>query len=79
MRLTGEDLTRMLVNLVKNAAEAMQSGGAIHLELREQPGSAGTADSLVLTVGDNGPGIPEGALEEIFLSGYTTRSKAEPR
>jgi signal transduction histidine kinase len=75
VRLTGEDLTRVLVNLVKNAAEAMPAGGAIHLELREQPASAGTADSLVLTVGDNGPGISESTLEEIFLSGYTTRSK----
>jgi signal transduction histidine kinase len=75
VRLTGEDLTRVLVNLVKNAAEAMPVGGAIHLELREHPASAGTADSLVLTVGDNGPGIPEGALEEVFLSGYSTRAK----
>ena len=28
VRLTGEDLTRMLVNLVKNAAEAMPGGRA---------------------------------------------------
>jgi signal transduction histidine kinase len=35
--LTGEDLTRLLVNLVKNAAEAMPGGGRIHLGLREPP------------------------------------------
>ena len=29
VRLTGEDLTRVLVNLVKNAAEAMPAGGRI--------------------------------------------------
>ena len=35
VRLTGEDLTRILVNLVKNAAEAMPEGGRIQLGLRE--------------------------------------------
>ena len=34
VRLTGEDLTRVLVNLVKNAAEAMPAGGTIQLRLR---------------------------------------------
>jgi len=33
VRLTAEDLTRMLVNLAKNAAEAMPSGGRIHITL----------------------------------------------
>jgi signal transduction histidine kinase len=35
VKLTGEDLTRVLVNLVKNAAEAMPAGGKILLRLRE--------------------------------------------
>ena len=30
---------------------------------------------LALTIEDNGPGIPEEALEKIFASGYTTRGK----
>jgi signal transduction histidine kinase len=37
VRLTGEDLTRILVNLVKNAAEAMPAGGKVQLSLRERP------------------------------------------
>ncbi len=36
VRLTGEDLTRVLVNLVKNSAEAMPAGGWIHLRLNER-------------------------------------------
>ena len=75
VRLTGEDLTRVLVNLVKNAAEAMPAGGDIHIELRERSASAGTADAIVLVMEDNGPGLAEKALEEIFVSGYTTRAK----
>ncbi len=74
VRLTGEDLTRVLVNLVKNAAEAMPGGGRIHLGLRQRPPVAGTAACLALTIEDNGPGIPESALERVFDSGYTTRT-----
>jgi len=76
VRLTGEDLTRILVNLVKNAAEAMSGGGRIDLVLRESPAENGPENGmgrrLALTVEDNGPGIPHKALEKIFESGYTT-------
>jgi signal transduction histidine kinase len=75
VRLTAEDLTRVLVNLVKNGAEAMPGGGRIHIMLSEQPAASGAAASVILAVEDNGPGIPSAALEDIFLSGYTTRSK----
>jgi signal transduction histidine kinase len=36
VRLNSEDLTRVLVNLVKNAAEAMPGGGTIRLGLRKR-------------------------------------------
>jgi signal transduction histidine kinase len=71
VRLTGEDLTRILVNLIKNAAEALTSGGRILIGLRERRDEAGGTVWLMLTVEDNGPGIPEHALENIFASGYT--------
>ena len=72
VKLTGEDLTRVLVNLVKNASEAMREGGRIKLGLRERPASSG-ATWVSLTVEDNGPGIPTEALPKIFDSGYTTK------
>ena len=80
VRLTGEDLTRVLVNLVKNAAEAMPGGGRIQIQLGELPALAGAAEALALTIDDSGPGIPDEAVDEIFASGYTTRAKGtEPR
>jgi signal transduction histidine kinase len=80
VRLTGEDLTRVLVNLVKNAAEALPGGGRIQIELSELPAGGGAAEALALTIEDNGPGISEEAREEIFTSGYTTRAKGtEPK
>jgi signal transduction histidine kinase len=74
VRLNGEDLTRILVNLVKNAAEAMPEGGSIQLGLRERMDATGIAEGLTLTVSDSGPGIPKNALDKIFDSGYTTHS-----
>src|SRR5512146_1503844 len=73
--MTSEDLTRVMVNLVKNAADAMPSGGRIQIEVREQCASAGAVDALQLTVEDNGPGIPEQSLEKVFEPGYSTRRK----
>jgi signal transduction histidine kinase len=73
VRLTGEDLTRVLVNLVKNAAEAMPAGGAIQLTLRQQPSQPGSPETLLLFVDDSGPGVPHQTLEEIFIAGYTTQ------
>ena len=73
VKLTGEDLTRILVNLVKNAAEAIPAGGRIQLGLREQTAGSGSA-WVSLTVEDTGPGIPAESLDRVFESGYTTKS-----
>jgi signal transduction histidine kinase len=72
--LTGEDLTRVLVNLVKNAAEAMSAGGDIQLSLRELPAVPGAPRDLSLTIEDSGPGIPANALDKIFEAGFSTKS-----
>jgi signal transduction histidine kinase len=73
VRLTGEDLTRILVNLVKNSAEAMPAGGRIQISLRERPAEPGAQRWLSLVVEDSGPGIPRRQLEKIFEAGFTTR------
>ncbi len=92
--LSGEDLTRVLVNLVKNSAEAMLSGGRIDISLREiglreQPHeqrqnrrptrrpTRALAGFLLLTVEDNGPGIPAEREETIFASGFTSHGLGE--
>ena len=74
VRLNGEDLTRILVNLVKNAAEAMPEGGRIQIGLRELTVTSDAAPWLSMTVDDNGPGIPRKLLDKVFESGFTTRS-----
>jgi signal transduction histidine kinase len=81
VRLNTEDLTRVLVNLVKNAAEAMPGGGSIRIGLRKRGGPAeGALDAaeagqeLSLTIEDTGTGIPRKALERVFEAGFTTHT-----
>jgi len=61
-----EDLTRVLVNLIKNSTEAMPFGGHIQIGVEEK------FDTLSLVVSDNGCGIEDAALEEVFAPGYST-------
>jgi signal transduction histidine kinase len=83
VRLTSEDLIRLLVNLVKNAAEAIPSKmgrGHIQISLRErgQGGGAPGAqvpEMLVMAVEDDGPGIPIEVLEKVFDSGFSTHAR----
>lgn len=75
VRMSSEDLTRVLVNLVRNAVEAMPNGGRLQLTLRELPLGPGSDPLLLLSVQDNGPGIPSDMLERIFEPGFTTRSR----
>jgi signal transduction histidine kinase len=58
-----DDLTRVLVNLAKNAAEAMPGGGHLQIDLVESEGC------LSLSFTDNGPGIPQAEMESIFSPG----------
>jgi signal transduction histidine kinase len=75
VKLNCEDLTRVLVNLVKNAAEAMPAGGSIRIALAEHSEKPGAVPWLTLAVEDDGTGIPLEAMDRIFESGFTTRSK----
>ena len=74
VRLTAEDLTRILVNLVKNASEAMTGGGRIQIVLDELSEGSASARSLRLVLEDNGPGISQSAFEKVFESGFTTHT-----
>jgi two-component system sensor histidine kinase PilS (NtrC family) len=65
-------LFQILWHLVANAAEASPQGAVIHIAARHQrldDGRFGT----VLTVSDNGPGIPEKLSQKIFDPLFTTK------
>lgn len=56
-------LREAVLNLAANAIEAMPRGGTLRLGVR-----ADEAGGAVVTVADDGPGLPEGALERPFRS-----------
>jgi HD-like signal output (HDOD) protein/signal transduction histidine kinase len=58
-------LKQVLTNLMKNAAEAMSNGGKVYIETRDQVNSNGR-NYVEITVSDNGPGIPEQILANLF-------------
>lgn len=66
------DVTRLeqaLLNLTRNAIEALKSGGRLGVRTRKEN------DQILLEVWDTGPGIPEEALPRIFEPFYTTKEK----
>jgi|WetSurMetagenome_2_1015567.scaffolds.fasta_scaffold64481_2 signal transduction histidine kinase len=60
-----EQLHRILVNLLRNAREAMEAAGKgedgrVRVSLEQQPGRS------VIRISDNGPGLPEKATAHLF-------------
>ena len=62
-------LQQVFVNLVKNAVQAMTTGGTLTL----QTGEAG--DGVWVSVADTGGGIPQQQINRIFEPFYTTKKK----
>jgi signal transduction histidine kinase len=58
-----------LSNLILNALQATPRGGEVKLESMLDDGT------VVFTVSDNGPGIPESAREKIWQPFFTTRQR----
>ena len=71
VRLDPEQIRRVMINLVDNAAEAMERRGRIVVETQRD-----TANNVVrIIVADNGPGIPPAEREKLFLPYYSTKGR----
>lgn len=67
----GSELNQVWTNLIDNAADALRSAespdATITLRTREE------GDWVIVTIADNGPGIPKDVLPNIFDAFYTTK------
>ncbi|MEM1068805.1 MAG: ATP-binding protein [Planctomycetota bacterium] len=66
---SGNQIQRVLLNLLINARQSMPDGGSILLRL----GLSGEGDMVELVVRDNGCGIPRETLPNIFDAFYSTK------
>jgi signal transduction histidine kinase len=74
VRMTTADLIRVLVNLVKNAAEGIAGAGTIRLGITGWSDGSDDPSAAILVVEDTGPGIAENLLDRVFEPGFTTRA-----
>jgi signal transduction histidine kinase len=85
MAMPAEDLARVLVNLVRNASEAMPEGGRIRVTAQMAGGQSFVAqgkamrasDAVTIAVQDSGPGVPQEIAGAIFKAGFSTKSCLE--
>lgn len=69
-----EQLKEVLVNLIVNACEAMDSGGKVIIsEKVDIVPELGTV--AIIKLSDNGPGIPKAILEKVFQPFFTTKEE----
>ena len=62
-------LRQLLLNLVRNAREAMRGGGHLRVSTR------GGEGAVEIQVKDTGPGIPSERLQRIFDPFFTTKER----
>lgn len=66
----GNELQQVLLNLLINARQALSDGGEVRIKLSHDPKN----DLNELTIRDNGNGIPEDRLPQIFEPFFSTKS-----
>jgi len=69
MPVDATQMQQVLVNLVKNATQAMTTGGTLTLQTGEN------SDGVWMSVADTGGGIPQEQINRIFEPFYTTKKK----
>jgi len=64
-----EKLKQVLMNVVQNSIEAVDEGGDIAIR------SSGRGDRILVTISDDGPGIPQEFVPRVFTPFFTTKKE----
>jgi signal transduction histidine kinase len=76
IRVDAEQLRQVLMNLVRNAAQAMSGRGKVVVGTRARPAPSSSGGGWVeLRVTDSGPGISQKVLKNLFVPFYTTKNQ----
>ena len=76
-----EQLRQVLMNLLRNASQAMKGRGKVAVSTRirlgrgTRSGAPSEGTFVELNVADNGPGISQKVLENLFMPFFTTKEK----
>ncbi|MGA7836479.1 MAG: HAMP domain-containing sensor histidine kinase [Ignavibacteriaceae bacterium] len=68
--ITGDqlDIEQVIMNLVNNAIDSIESGGLINIGLDQN-----SEGKIILSLTDNGSGIEDSVIDQIFLPFFTTK------
>lgn len=69
LHMNSKEMKQLILNLSRNAMEAMNDKGTLTLSTRSSP------DYVELEVHDTGPGIPQSEIDRLFEPFYTTKNK----
>jgi PAS domain S-box-containing protein len=69
IELDADQMRRVLVNLIRNAVDAMPRGGTLRITSRE------SSDNLELIIADTGEGMTTETLNKLWSPLYTTKAK----
>lgn len=75
VRADARMIRQALLNLIRNAAEAIpedKSGGRVVISTAQE--KEGRESWALVSIADNGPGIPSADLQKIFIPFFTTKS-----
>jgi signal transduction histidine kinase len=72
IKANGSEINQVILNIIVNAAQAIgnpprDGKGLIEISTRME------GDNVIITIHDNGPGIPKDALNKVFDPFYTTK------
>lgn len=67
----GQQMKQAVINILKNAMEAMENGGTLTLRTYDVPATG----EIAIEIGDTGPGISAKAMHNVFNPYYTTKPR----
>lgn len=73
VRADAEKLRQVLINLIRNAVQAMNGGGEVTVATTARAASPLSAGLVEISVSDHGPGVSAQAADHLFVPFFTTK------